>query len=120
VESLIYFKSCEINCISRYDDSVALFKLACHSFRSNLPVRERNSLKQYENATSMISEIQDLANSHPVNRSKLTKACRKIDGLARKLEPYFEVVNIFVQVQPEYAGLVWGSLRTIFKVRPTL
>jgi hypothetical protein len=109
-----------MNCIGRYNDSVALFKLASDSFRDNLPVRERNSFKQYENATSMISEIQDLERSHPVNRSQLMTACRKIDGLARKLEPYFEVINIFVQIQPEYAGLVWGSLRMIFKVWPTV
>jgi hypothetical protein len=33
------------------------------------------------------------------------------------MEPYFEVINIFVSSHPEFAALVWGALRLVFVVR---
>jgi hypothetical protein len=90
--------------------------MACESFRGNLPVSDENVFKEYKDAQSMISAIQEQAKNHPIHRSRLTVACRKLHGFTSLLEPYFEIVNIFVQVKPEYAGLVWGSMRMIFYV----
>jgi hypothetical protein len=105
-----------INRVNRYSNAAELFKVACDSFRDNLPVNDKEEFKEYKDAQSMISTIQELANNHPVHRTRLTAACRKLHGFTSKLEPYFDIVNVFVQVKPEYLGLVWGSMRMIFQV----
>jgi hypothetical protein len=33
-----------------------------------------------------------------------------------RLQPYFEVVNIFIQSNPKYAAIVWGALRLVLQV----
>ncbi len=65
----------------------------------------------------MIADIQNTADNHPVHKSKLTIVVGKLNRFANRIQPYFDIVNIFVQAKPEYAALVWGSLRTIFQVR---
>lgn len=100
----------------RYEDATAVFRKACDSFRENLPAIQQGEFTKYKDAQSMISAIQALAENHPVHRTKLTEAVRKLHRFSSKLEPYFDIVSIFVQMSPEYAGLVWGSLRMIFQV----
>lgn len=48
---------------------------------------------------------------------KTRRAMKVTAKLADTLGPYFEVVNIYVQSHPEYAALVWGTLRFILLVR---
>ena len=98
-------------------DATEIFQMACKSFRDDLPVASRVDFKEYLDAQTMIDDIHALANEHPVHKSKLTVVVHKIHQFAKSLEPYFEIVNIFVQVRPDYMGLIWGSLMTIFKVQ---
>jgi hypothetical protein len=94
----------------------AVFREACDSFRQNLPVTQKSEFKEYQNAKLMIADIQKIADNHPVHKSKLTAVVRKLNRFANKIQPYFEIVNIFIQAKPEYGALVWGSLRMIFQV----
>jgi hypothetical protein len=57
-----------------------------------------------------------MARDHPAQTTRLMSCCHKVKLLASLLGPYFEVVNILVQVSPEYAGVAWGALRLIFGV----
>jgi hypothetical protein len=41
---------------------------------------------------------------------------RRIRSAADKLQPYFEVVNIFVQSNPQYSAIVWGAIRLVLQV----
>jgi len=65
----------------------------------------------------MLENIKELVQQHPVHHSRLTNVCKRIDRFASKLESFFEVISIFVQTNPEYSGLVWGTIRLIFLVR---
>jgi hypothetical protein len=47
----------------------------------------------------------------------LRRAIYAVDALNDSLSPYFDIVAIFVQSHPEFAGIAWGSIRLIFKVR---
>lgn len=49
-------------------------------------------------------------------RTRLERCVDHIVKLGRRMEPYFAIVDIFVQTNPQYAGLFWGSLRLLFKV----
>jgi hypothetical protein len=97
----------------RYQDAASIFQDAYGSFRELFPQTQQEEFKEYRDAQSMISAIHELAENHPIHRTKLTAAVRKLHNFSRNLEPYFDIVNIFIQANPEYTCLIWGSLRTI-------
>lgn len=94
----------------------AIFEEAIDSFMATLSPAERGEFTRYGDAQSMMSSIKSTAEAHPVNSSRMTAACRKFQVFVDHISPYFDVVEIFVQVKPEYMALIWGSLRMIFKV----
>jgi hypothetical protein len=50
------------------------------------------------------------------DKSRLAACCRKIANFANSFAPYFDIINIFVQINPEWAGWFWGSLSLVFQV----
>lgn len=46
---------------------------------------------------------------------RLTKGIKKLNDC---LQPYFEVVGIFIQSNPQYTALVWGALRLVLQAHP--
>ncbi len=84
------------------------------STRSRPRTRPRSG--GHGDAQSMVESIQSLAKSHPVQSSRLTAAARKFAAFVQFLQPYFDVVEIFVQVKPDVMALIWGLLKMIFKV----
>jgi len=100
----------------RTQDAETIFRETCSSFRQSLSHFEKGEFKEYQNAETMISELKCLAEAHPVHKTKLTALVRKLHSFSSKLEPYFEIVNIFVQVKPDVSAAVWGSLRMVFQV----
>ena len=93
-----------------------IFEESCAAFRKALNEDDRAMFKEFGSAESMLKEIGNYARAHPIHHSTLTKCCQKIHALAEKLSHYFEIVNIFVQTNPTFSGLAWGSLRLIFLV----
>ncbi|KAH7348267.1 hypothetical protein BKA66DRAFT_447366 [Pyrenochaeta sp. MPI-SDFR-AT-0127] len=61
----------------------------------------------------MLKTFEQLVKGIKSRSSKTQRALNATSRLADKLGPYFEVVNIYVQSHPEYAALVWGTLRFI-------
>ncbi|XXH00175.1 hypothetical protein Hte_006517 [Hypoxylon texense] len=93
-----------------------IFNEALGFFIGNLSQPEKKYFSEHENAQSVIIAIKAIAETHPVHRSRLTTACRKFQHLVSRLQPYFDVVEVFVQAKPEYMALIWGSLKMIFKL----
>ncbi|KAI4867277.1 hypothetical protein F4820DRAFT_468079 [Hypoxylon rubiginosum] len=93
-----------------------IFKDALEFFIGNLSQPEKKYFSEHEDAQSVIVAIKAITEKHPVHRSRLTAACRKFQHLVSRLQPYFDVVEVFVQVKPEYMALIWGSLKMIFKL----
>lgn len=103
-----------------HDEPTSLFKSACEQFRASLSEKQRQVFKEYPDATSMLKALRDQAEQHPRHRSLLTRCCKKILALSTMMEPYFDVINIFVSSHPEFAAIAWGALRLVFVVRPAL
>lgn len=112
-----YLEDCSLTVSSKLDEPVSIFKAACEQFRASLSEKQRQMFKEYSDAKSMLAAIQSQAEEHPTHRSVLTRCCKKIAALSTMLEPYFEVINLFVSSHPEFAGIAWGSLRLVFTVR---
>ncbi|KAK1768102.1 hypothetical protein QBC33DRAFT_585007 [Phialemonium atrogriseum] len=98
------------------DEVSKIFNDAVGSFTATLPEAERKHFDEHRNAQSMISSIEAIASGHPIHRNRLAVVSRKFQLLADHLQPYFDVVEIFVQVKPEYMALIWGSMKMIFKL----
>jgi hypothetical protein len=63
----------------------------------------------------MMAEVQKGSMNY-ANRSKFVICCKKIAIFADAFAPYFEVIGVFVQIKPEWAGWFWGILRLILQV----
>lgn len=66
----------------------------------------------------MLVEVQKGSTNY-ANRSKLAVCCKKIGFFAQAFAPYFDVIGIFVQIKPEWAGWFWGVLRLILQACAT-
>ncbi|KAK1749555.1 hypothetical protein QBC47DRAFT_333452 [Echria macrotheca] len=106
----------DADAVPRSDVVSGIFKEAIGSFMASLPAADRDNFTQYNDAQSMMSSITSIAEAHPIHGSRLTAACRKFQVFVDHIKSYFDVVEIFVQVKPEYLALIWGSLRLIFKL----
>jgi hypothetical protein len=100
-----------------HDEPISVFKAACEQFRASLSESQRQLFKEYPDANSMLEAIRIQAETHPTHRTMLTRCCKRIAALSIKMEPYFDVINIFVSSHPEFAAIVWGALRLVFVVR---
>jgi hypothetical protein len=63
----------------------------------------------------MLKDISSAFLRHK-DASRIYSCCSKIAKFSDVFKPYFEVISIFVQVKPEYMGIIWGSIRLIFQV----
>lgn len=93
-----------------------VFEKVFSSFYNSLPNSERKEFDGFPDSQTMLESIRQICQSNPVHSSRLTRFAQKLQNFAVKLNPYFEVVNIFVQTNPLYAGLVWGTIRLVFQV----
>ncbi|KAK3998072.1 hypothetical protein QBC44DRAFT_375961 [Cladorrhinum sp. PSN332] len=64
-----------------------------------------------------IAKMDVLAKQHVARRGKITKS---IQSLSKLLAPYFEIVNIFVQSNPEFSALFWGAFRLVLELASNL
>ncbi|KAH6681135.1 hypothetical protein F5X68DRAFT_263480 [Plectosphaerella plurivora] len=44
----------------------------------------------------------------------MARCLRGVSALANMLEPFFEVVNLFVSSHPEFAAIAWSAIRLVF------
>ena len=96
-----------------------IFAQAVESFYSTLPDADRASFQGCANPSTMLQQMSAACSRHQQS-SRLYACCSKIARFSRAFEPFYEVVNIFVQVKPDIMALVWGSIRLIFQVSTIL
>jgi hypothetical protein len=69
-------------------------------------------------ASNMLDSIRRVVEEHPIHQSRLIKVLKRIESFVSRLDPFFEIVNAFVQTNPQYSGLAWGAIQLVFVVRP--
>ncbi|KAL3477514.1 hypothetical protein BJX99DRAFT_257331 [Aspergillus californicus] len=95
----------------------SIFKIASDSLRQSLTDNERAKLDNYKTADELIQSMKnETRNYHQSRHGCIDKFCHAVGRISRSLEPYFDVINTCVQSNPEYAGLVWGSIKLVFKI----
>ncbi|KAM5357150.1 hypothetical protein ACJZ2D_016563 [Fusarium nematophilum] len=97
-------------------EPAAIFAAVSQEFKKSLPEKAWKRIDAYQDANAMLEGTTDLLNHHSTRPSKLRVWLAAVDRIASRLRPYFKVVDVLVQSNPEYAALVWGTLRTIFQM----
>ena len=74
---------------------LAIFSSACASFKASLLKTGQEEFIEYQDAEAMLSSLETLLLNYPAQKSKLTACCARIAGVAYRLSPFFDVINIF-------------------------
>lgn len=84
-------------------------------FLDSLSARERQHFRTFPDARSMLESIQKTVDHSATRRSRLTICLTRVRAFAQRIEPFFEVLGIFASSHPEFAAVVWGSIRLVFQ-----
>ncbi|KAK7416638.1 hypothetical protein QQX98_005109 [Neonectria punicea] len=90
-----------------------VFAQVAENFRNSLHDKEKKLFREFDSPARMIKELEAEVSTYQ-NGSKLARMCRKIDRFASTWAPFFAIISIFVQSNPEYSGVAWGAVRLVF------
>ncbi|KAK7427391.1 hypothetical protein QQZ08_006160 [Neonectria magnoliae] len=90
-----------------------VFAQVAENFRNSLHDKEKKLFREFDSPARMIKELEAEVSNYQ-NGSKLARMCRKIDRFASAWAPFFAIISIFVQSNPEYSGVAWGAIRLVF------
>jgi hypothetical protein len=93
----------------------ALFLKAKETFLDSLSDRERSQFSACASAEDLLASLE--ANQFVKDHRRWTSFLGKIRDFSDHIKPYFDVCNIFVSSNPEFAALAWGGFRLILQVR---
>ena len=92
-----------------------IFLMARDQFLDSLFVGERRMFSNCASAEQMIKDIRNLE-IVPEDKKMLNRCADRVKSFSDKLEPYFEIINIFIQSNPQFAAIAWGAMRLVLKV----
>ena len=98
-------------------DPRALFASIYKGFNDALPQDIQKDFVGIKDPALALERFNRLVKDSESSSVKTRRAMKVTAKLADKTGPYFEVVNIYIQSHPEYAALVWGTLRFILLER---
>ncbi|KAH7394217.1 hypothetical protein DE146DRAFT_122734 [Phaeosphaeria sp. MPI-PUGE-AT-0046c] len=101
------------------EDAQHVFESSLEAIRNTLSSSDLASFRAYGDPKKMMVEVQKGSKNY-ANRSKLVACCKKIEIFADAFAPYFDVIGIFVQIKPEWAGWFWGVFRLILQLGDNL
>jgi hypothetical protein len=92
-----------------------MFQESMEAMCNTLSAEHQTHFKTITSHKEIIAEIRLMSTKY-AQRSKLVKLCTKISRFADSFAPFFDVVNIYCQIKPEWINWFWGSLRLVFQV----
>jgi hypothetical protein len=95
----------------------SIFDSAAKRFEEDLPAQEKALYKRLEGPKQLVNSIKEhVSHLKTKNESRLLQACKKIDRLSNAMEPYFQIIGIFVSSHPDLAAIIWGALSLVFQL----
>lgn len=95
-----------------------IFQHVYQTFLDSLSEQELIYFVSFPDAVKMLEAVHKLVSEHSVHQGILSACANKINNLAVRLRPFFDIVSIFVSSNPEFAAIAWGSICLVFKVCP--
>jgi hypothetical protein len=85
------------------------------SFLGGLSPEHRLRVLSCTSSASLLEGVRDLDIIHK-NRQRGNKYLSGLKRLSENLTPYFRVIDLFVNSNPEYASLAWGGINLVLQV----
>jgi len=99
-------------------DSNPAFDEAYNRFFQSLPENDRKLYSPCATADDLLDGLRKLdVLSKQRQKQRSTRFLSSIKKLNSRLRPYFDVVGICIQSNPQYTSLVWGALRLVLQVQ---
>jgi hypothetical protein len=97
--------------------SEIVFSAAHDRFLESLPDDERMLYSPCSSANDLLEGLKKLE----VITKQSQRHCgnlllSQVKKFSERLQPYFEIVDIFIQSNPQFTAIVWGALRLVLKV----
>jgi hypothetical protein len=89
-----------------------VFNDAREQFLATLSDQERNQFSKCTSAAALLQDIERFG-----ARFKQKGILSRIKSFTDHLQPYFEILGIVVQSNPEWAAIAWGAFRLVLQVR---
>ncbi|KAI0182629.1 hypothetical protein EV127DRAFT_449110 [Xylaria flabelliformis] len=97
-----------------------LFDDALGKLRSALSDADKAHIKDFRNHKDMIASVRKASSHFAGNQRGLIRIAERIAAFSDAFAPFFDVVNVYVQIKPEWAAVFWGTLWLIFKLGSNL
>ena len=85
------------------------------SFLRGLSPEHRLRVLSCTSSASLLEGVRDLDIIRK-NRERGNKYLSGLKKLSENLTPYFRVIDLFVNSNPEYASLAWGGINLVLQV----
>lgn len=95
-------------------DAEQLFSEARDLFLESLSDGERSLYSKCPTSTALLEDLRTFAGFRQ-HHSRWSKPLAKLEIFANRLEPYFEIIGICIQSNPEWTAIAWGAIRLILK-----
>jgi hypothetical protein len=92
------------------------FERARISFLRLVPEPERPLFTEFNDAATLINHIQAIVSQNPA-LAQPHPWVYKLLNFTKKIEYYFDVLNIVFSSNQQYVVVVWGAIRHILRVR---
>lgn len=93
------------------------FDKAFQSFLEALPEKERKRYSPCSSAQDLLDGLSKLdVMSKKLQKAPSNRVVKGIKTFSVRLQPYFAIIDVFIQSNPTYAAIIWGSLRLVLQV----
>ncbi|KAI9151335.1 Heterokaryon incompatibility protein [Paramyrothecium foliicola] len=97
-------------------DTQYIFQQAINNFLECLADEHKVIFQKFGTASDVIAHIHKEILEQPLSKPFVTSFCNGVQRISHSLEPYFAIIDTFVQANPDIVALVWGALKLVFKV----
>jgi hypothetical protein len=100
------------------DTKASVFHQAQRQFLDSIPEEEKSRYSTSSSAGDILQDLRKIVADAKSFEQKRTASAllKKIKTLSDSLEPYFRIVEIVIQSNPEFAAIAWGAFRLIVQV----
>jgi hypothetical protein len=92
------------------------FERARISFLRLVPEPERPLFTEFDDAATLINHIQGIVSQNPA-LAQPHQWAHKLLKFTKKIECYFDVLNLVFSTNQQCVAVVWGAIRHILRVR---
>ncbi|KAI1390138.1 uncharacterized protein F4822DRAFT_428480 [Hypoxylon trugodes] len=97
----------------------SLFESARDNFLGSLSETDKLLFSPCATSTDFLDGLQKLEKTTE-HFGRVGKKIRYVRSFTEHLKPYFEVVNIFIQSNPEFSAIFWGAFRLVLQLSSNL